>query len=103
MVQFKSWEDFKLFMETFATCSCFNCTGYHDDKDFNGMFICWKTLSPVRMDMIQVCAEWESSDGKTLSDYDDLNKYNLSDEIIEKLDSITELMSYEDILEVVNE
>ena len=36
----------------------------------DGQFICMRTVSPVRLNMLSVCVEWQNDDGKTLDDMD---------------------------------
>ena len=104
MVKFKSWDDYRKFMMEYCRCSCFNCIGYvHSDDEFKGRFICMKTLSPVRMDLLHICTEWENKDGETWEKYGDESIYALDDEIVEKIEAMTGEVSFEDILEVANE
>ena len=102
MAYFKTWRDFKLFYKTYATCSCMNCK-YGDSEKDSGLFVCMKTLSPVRLNLIHVCAEWEDDDGHTMKDFLDRRELKLSNETIEKLNEITERLTFEEIEEIINE
>ena len=99
MVKFKSFEDFHKFLKEYAWCSCLNCIGYRGDENCK-QFICFKTLSPVRFDMLHLCAEWQSEDGEILSDYKGKSQWKFSDDVAEKIDGLDEA-SFEEIREIV--
>lgn len=101
MVQFKSWKDFHKFTEKYVTCSCLNCRGYNGSID-NGLFVCMKTLSPVRLDMIQVCVEWENKDNETLKDYEGESRFRFPDEVCDKIDNLKNA-TFEEIEEIIDE
>ena len=102
MVGFKEWRDYNKFMQTYAICCCQNCTGFNGDLN-KGQFVCMQTLSPVRLDMLGVCAEWQDSDGRILDDYDkDMYPYRFSEEIGEKLMSIEEDMTFEELKGIID-
>lgn len=103
MVGFKEWSDYNKFMQTYATCCCQTCVGYSSNDLNKGQFVCMRTLSPVRLDMLGVCAEWQNSDGRVLDDYDkDMYPYRFSEEIGEKLMSIEEDMTFEELKEIID-
>ena len=99
-MNFKSWEDFHRFLKKYATCSCLNCTGYLGSTENCEMFICMETLSPVRLNMLQLCAEWKDKDGKTLDDFGDEYKWKFSSEVAEKLDKMQNV-TFEEAEEVI--
>ena len=44
-----------------------------------------RTLSPVRFDLLCVCAEWQNKDGRILDDYDRTIQYKFSNELLEEI------------------
>jgi hypothetical protein len=102
MVGFKEWRDYNKFMQTYAICCCQNCTGFNGDLN-KGQFVCMQTLSPVRLDMLGVCAEWQNSDGRILDDYDkDMFPFRFSEEVWEKLIHIDGDKTFEWIKEFID-
>jgi len=102
MVDFKEWSDYNKFMQTYGTCCCQNCTGYNGDLD-KGQFVCMRTLSPVRLDMICVCVEWQNSDGRIWDDYNhDDFPFKFSESIWEKLIHIDGDKTFEWIKEFID-
>jgi hypothetical protein len=102
MVGFKEWSDYNKFMQTYATCCCQNCIGFNGDLN-KGQFVCMQTLSPVRLDMLGVCAEWQDSDGRILDDYDkDMFPFRFSEEVWEKLIHIDGDKTFEWIKEFID-
>jgi len=99
MVSFESWDDLNLFLKEYAYCSCLNCVGY-TGKEYSSQFVCMKTLSPVRLDMLQVCAEWQNENGKWLKDYEDKSFYKFSDETAKKIDELG-LATFDEIKELI--
>ena len=99
MVGFKTFEDFHKFLKEYAVCSCLNCVGYYGDDNCN-QFICMKTLSPVRFELLHLCVEWENKDGKVLDDYSNQKRWKFSDETAEKLE-VLENATFEEIKEIV--
>jgi hypothetical protein len=64
-----------------------------------------KTLSPVRLDMIHLCAEWEDKDGKTLDKMDvklTVGNWTFPVEVAELIDEYDEI-DYDTILEVIKD
>lgn len=99
MVKFASWTDRNLFVKEYMTCSCLNCVGWHGELD-SAQFVCMRTLSPVRMDMINVCVEWEDKDGHQLKDFKEYNLFKFSDEIADKIESMP-ISTFEELKEVI--
>jgi len=99
MVKFESWRDMHLFLKEYAYCSCLNCVGY-TDKEYSGLFVCMKTLSPVQLGMLQVCAEWQGHNGELLKDYEDKSFYKFSDETAKKIDELG-LATFDEIKELI--
>ena len=79
-----------------------NCK-YGDSESDKGLFVCMKTLSPVRLNLIHVCAEWEDDKGHTMIDFLDQRELDISDESIEKLNEITERLTFEEIEAIIDE
>lgn len=79
-----------------------NCK-YGDSESDSGLFVCMKTLSPVRLNLIHVCAEWEDEKNHTMIDFLDQRELNISDEVIEKLNEIDERLTFEEIEAIINE
>lgn len=98
-MQFKTWSDFHHFLKKYATCSCLNCVGFFGDENTK-QFICMRTVSPVRLDMIQICAEWENSDGKTLKDFGEDYKWKFSSDVCKILDEMKNV-TFEEAEEVI--
>ena len=46
-----------------------------------------RTISIVDLNFVTLCTEWKSNKGKSLEDYKGCKTYNLSDEIIDKLNT----------------
>ena len=102
MVGFKSWRDYNKFMQTYAVACCQNCVGWHDND--TGRFVCMRTLSPIRLDMITVCVEWQNSDGKVLDDYDkDMFPFKFSEDVWEELIHIDGDKTFEWIKEFIED
>lgn len=103
MVGFKEWRDYNLFMQNYAKCCCQNCTGWIDSAMDDGRFVCMRTVSPVRLDMISVCVEWQNKNGKTLDDYDRSFPLWISENVWEKLIEIEEDLTFEEIREIIDD
>ena len=100
MVGFKEWSDYNKFMQTYAVACCQNCVGWNGTD--TGRFVCMRTLSPIRLDMLNVCAEWQNSDGKVLDDYDkDMFPFKFSEEVWDKLISIEDELTFEELKEII--
>lgn len=104
MVGFKDWSDYNQFMQEYAVCCCQNCVGYSHKQDINsGRFVCMRTMSPVRLDITNVCVEWQNEDGKVLDDYDkDMFPFKFSETVWEKLIHMDEDLSFEELVEVID-
>lgn len=90
-----------MFLKEYANCSCLNCIGFNGSED-SGLFVCMKTLSPVRLNIIQVCVEWENKEHETLKDYEGEDKFKFSDEIANKIDKL-ENTTFEKIEKIIKE
>ena len=101
MVQFKSWKDANLFLKEYASASCMNCKYGPNELD-KGQFVCMKTLSPIRLDMVRVCVEWEN-DGKTFDDLKNHNAFNLSEKLIDEIEKLDGFVTFEMIKDLVSE
>ena len=101
MVGFKEWRDYNLTLQTYAVACCQNCTGWIDSAINEGQFVCMRTVSPVRLDMISVCVEWQNSDGKVLDDVDREFPFKFSRETWDKLVEIEEDLTFEEIKEII--
>ena len=101
MVKFKTWEDFHKFLKKYAKCSCLNCIGFMGDE-YAKQFICMRTLSPVRFDMLHICVEWKNKDGKTLKDFENKGNWNFSDRVAIKLEELGEV-TFEEIEKVIED
>lgn len=99
MVKFLIWEDLHDFLKEYAYCSCLNCVGFKGSHGCS-QFVCMKTLSPVRLDMLQVCAEWQGHNGELLKDYEDKSFYKFSDGIAGKIDELG-LATFNEIKELI--
>ena len=104
MVGFKEWSDYNRFMGEYAICCCQNCVGYSSNDLNKGQFVCMRTLSPVRLDLLGVCTEWQNSDGKVLDDYDkDMFPFKFSEEVWEELIHIDGDKTFEWIKEFIED
>ena len=101
MVGFKEWIDFNLFMMNYGKCCCQNCVGWMDSAIDQGQFVCMRTVSPVRLDMLTVCVEWQNSDGKSLDDFDREFPFTFSKNAWDKLIEIEEDLTFEEIKEII--
>lgn len=101
MVGFKEWKDFNKFMQEYAKCCCQNCTGWMDNDMNDSQFICMRTVSPVRLDLMSVCVEWQNDDGKTLDDVDREFPFKFSEKTWDKLTEIKEDLTFEEIVEII--
>lgn len=101
-MRFKDWTEFNKFMQEYAYCCCQNCVGYNGDMD-KGQFVCMRTLSPVRFDLLCVCAEWQNKDGKILDDYDRENKFKFSTDTLDKIMQIDRELSFDEIKEIIED
>ena len=102
MVGFKEWSDYNRFMGEYAICCCQNCVGWQDTD--TGIFVCMRTLSPIRLNMMSVCVEWQNSDGKVLDDYDkDMFPFKFSEEVWEELIHIDGDKTFEQIKEFIED
>lgn len=100
MVGFKEWSDYNKFMQTYAVACCQNCVGWNDND--TGRFVCMRTLSPIRLDMLNVCAEWQNKDGKVLDDYDsDMFPFKFSEKVWEVLIHMDEDKTFEELKEII--
>lgn len=97
-MEFKNWGDFNKFMREYATCCCQNCVGYNGDME-KGQFVCMRTLSPIRFDLLCVCTEWQNKDGKTLDDYDRENKFKFSNKKLGELMELDGEYTFEELKE----
>ena len=103
LVGFKTWLDYNRFMQTYAVACCQNCRWFPDSAMNNGQFICMGTTSPVRLDMIQVCVEWEN-DGKNIDDYDrDMFPFKFSEKVWEKLVTMDVDLTFEELKEIIED
>lgn len=103
IMEFESWRDANLFFKEYMVCSCCNCKyGLSEDKFDESQFICFKTLSPVRLALIRLCPEWENNQGETLKDYEDEDMFTLSDETLEMLEELDGKISFNEIKEYLN-
>ena len=100
MMEFKDWGEFNKFMKEYAICCCQNCVGYHGNMT-KGQFVCMRTLSPVRFDLLCVCAEWQNKDGKILDDYDRSEPFKFSNETLEKIIDLDGKYTFEELKEFV--
>lgn len=101
-MEFKSWTDFNKFMLEYAQCCCQNCVGYNGDMD-KGQFVCMRTLSPIRFDLLCVCTEWQNSDGKILDDYDRENKFKFSNKKLGELTALDGEYTFEELKEIIED
>ena len=102
LVSFKSWEDFALLLKNHAIASCYNCIGWNGSID-KGQFVCMRTVSPIRLDMIHICAEWTDNDGQKLDDLGDIDwNWTFSKATGDKIEELG-YASYDEMLEVINE
>ena len=101
MVGFKEWKDFNKFMQEYAKCCCQNCTGWMDNDMNDSQFICMRTVSPVRLDLMSVCVEWQNDDGKTLDDMDRDFPFKFSEDVWHELIKIEEDLTFEEIKEII--
>ena len=102
MVGFKEWKDYNKFMQEYAVACCQNCTGWVVSDMNKGQFVCMRTVSPVRLDLMCVCVEWENKDGKTLDDVDREFPLNFSENILDKLNKIEEDLTFDEIKEIID-
>lgn len=102
MVRFKSWQDFCEFLLEYKRCSCMNCVGhsYAKDGEHSDLFVCMKTLSPVRLSMITCCVEWTDKDGNTLKDFDGEDEWRIPNEIIKEIDKLNDV-TFEEVTELI--
>ena len=102
MVGFKEWSDYNKFMQKYAVACCQNCTGWIGSDMDKGQFVCMKTISPINLNLIQVCVEWENKDGKTLDDVDRGFPFKFSERTLDELENIGEDLTFEEIEEIIN-
>lgn len=102
MAKFKTWEDFILFYEKYVTCSCINCK-WGNAKENTGVMVCMKTLSPIQLNLVQLCVEWENEDGQTLYDYEGEYEFKLSENTIKMISEKDGRLSFEEIEAIINE
>ena len=98
----KDWTEFNKFMQEYAYCCCQNCVGYNGDMD-KGQFVCMRTLSPVRFELLCVCTEWQNKDGKILDDYDRENKFKFSINTLNKLIQTDGELTFDEIKEIIED
>jgi len=103
MVRFKEWEDYTMFLLEYCPCTCLNCKYGTDGDIHKKQFVCMKTLSPVRLDMVRLCVEWENTDGETLKDYGGEFIINIHPKIAEELEKGDKLLSFDEIKEFVED
>ena len=101
MVGFKEWSDYNKFMQEYAVACCQNCVGWSNNDMDDGQFICMRTVSPVRLDTLSVCVEWQNDDGKTLDDVDRDFPFKFSEDVWNKLMEIEEDLSFEELKEII--
>ena len=101
MVGFKEWSDYNKFMQTYVKCCCQNCTGWMDNDMSGSQFICMRTVSPVRLDLMCVCVEWQGENGESLGDVDREFPLKFSKEIWNRLTEIEEDLTFEEIKEII--
>ena len=101
MVGFKEWSDYNKFMQSYAVACCQNCTGWMDNDMNEGQFICMRTVSPVRLDMLSVCVEWQGENGESLDDVDRAFPFKFSKDVWVKLVEIEEDLTFEEIKEII--
>ena len=99
-MRFKDWTEFNKFMQEYAYCCCQNCVGYNGDMD-KGQFVCMRTLSPVRFDLLCVCTEWQNHDGKILDDYDRSIPYKFSNELLDEIVGLNGEYTFEELKEYI--
>lgn len=112
MVSFKTWKDNYLFIEEYCNYSCLNC--YHnqtnrinegsEDKAY-AQILCDITLTFKRLDdEYPVCTDWVSKDGVTsFSQYIDESIWNLDDDAVDKIESLSGRISFDDVKKIVEE
>ena len=101
MVGFKEWRDFNKFMRTYAKCCCQNCTGWMDNDMNKGQFICMRAVSPVRLDLMSVCVEWQGKNGESLDNIDREFPLKFSEDVWKRLTEIEEDLTFEEIKEII--
>lgn len=98
MVKCTDWEEFEWFLDTYCNFSCLNCTYGGKRGEPSQHLFCTRTIAMVNFNLMTVCAEWTSNNGKTLTDYKDCPMWSLSDSIIDKLNdgsmTIKDLRTY---------
>ena len=101
MVGFKEWKDFNKFMQKYAKCCCQNCVGWIDSAINESQFVCMRTVSPVRLELLCVCVEWQDKDGKTLDDFNRDFPLKFSRKTWDELVKIDEELTFEEIKEII--
>ena len=112
MVQFASWKDSYLFLKEFGSFTCLQCSGCNHNLDTSvehtdgeyARFFCIETISMVRLDYMFTCSYWKGKDGKTI-DESDMDKciFNLSADVLEKLDVEDKKWTIEEIRQLVED
>ena len=112
MVEFKSWRDAYIFLKDYCNASCLNCfyggarvdlSEEHTDSEYVHLF-CTENISMVRLDMMVCCAKWEHQETrKNLKDYGDKPVWNLTDEVIDKIDETGVKLSIDEIREIIGD
>lgn len=102
MVGFKEWSDYNKFMQSYAVACCQNCVGWSNNDMNDGQFICMRTVSPVRLNMLSVCVEWQNDDGKTLDDVDREFPFKFSEDVWNVLIKIEEDLTFEELKEIID-
>ena len=107
-MNFKSWKDYYLFVKEFVKYSCLNCrygtsNGVEpiSSKDIAfASHFCTYYVAMVRWDLQGfICQNWESYDGETLPDDDEL--FTIDEHILKKLEKGNKKWSIEEIRELL--
>lgn len=102
MVGFKEWSDYNKFMQEYAICCCQNCTGWIGEDMNKGQFVCMRVISPIRLDMTNVCVEWQNNDGKVIDDYDkDMFPFKFSEKVWDVLTHTDGDKTFEELKELI--
>ena len=112
MVKFKSWADSYRFLKEYGSFTCLQCKGNHQNIDVTELhkdnvyarFFCSKTVAMVRLDFQFSCPQWESKDGKELTDEDmDKCMFDIPLGVIDVLAESDKEWTFEDIVELIED
>lgn len=111
MVEFKSWRDYYIFLKDYCNFSCLNCyyggthvdlSKEHTDSEYAHVF-CRESISMVRLDLMSLCAKWVDEDtGKSLEEFIDAPLFELSDDVINKLDETGKKWTIDELRALLN-